>query len=108
MTGMTSQYVTVLDRELHYVEWGERGRDAIVMWHGLARTCRDFDDLAKSLADRYRVICPDTIGRGLSQWSPQPEQEYSLNFYAALATALVDALGIGRLRWIGTSMGGAP
>jgi pimeloyl-ACP methyl ester carboxylesterase len=107
MTGMTSRYLTVLDRELHYVEWGERGRDAIVMWHGLARTCRDFDDLAQHLADRYRVICPDTIGRGLSQWSPEPEQEYSLNFYAALATALVDALGIGRLRWIGTSMGGA-
>src|SRR5260370_33309276 len=68
---------------------------------------RDFDDLEKHLADRYHVICPDTIGRGLSQWSPEPEQEYSLNFYAALATALVDQLGIGRLRWIGTSMGGA-
>ena len=27
MTGMISQYVTVLDRELHYVEWGERGGD---------------------------------------------------------------------------------
>lgn len=107
MTGMTSQYVTVLDRELHYVEWGERGGDVVVMWHGLARTCRDFDDLAGHLADRYRVICPDTIGRGLSQWSPQPEQEYSLNFYAALAAALVDTLGIGRLRWVGTSMGGA-
>ncbi len=107
MTGMISQYVTVLDRELHYVEWGERGRDVVVMWHGLARTCRDFDDLAGHLADRYRVICPDTIGRGLSQWSPEPEQEYSLNFYAALATALLDALGIGRLRWVGTSMGGA-
>src|SRR5260370_36079097 len=68
---------------------------------------RDFDDLEKHLADRYHVICPATIGRGLSQWSPEPEQEYSLNFYAALATALVDQLGIGRLRWIGTSMGGA-
>ena len=107
MTGMTSQYITVLDRELHYVEWGQRGREVVVMWHGLARTCRDFDDLAEHLADRYRVICPDTIGRGLSQWSPEPEKEYSLGFYAALATALVDKLRIDRLRWTGTSMGGA-
>src|SRR5205823_13999061 len=101
MSGMASQYVTVLGRELHCVEWGERGRDTVVMWHGLARTCRDFDDLAGHLADRYRVICPDTIGRGLSQWSPAPEQEYCLDFYAALAAALVDKLEVGPLRWIG-------
>src|SRR5439155_10121545 len=63
--------------------------------------------LAGHLADRYRVICPDTIGRGLSQWSPAPEQEYCLDFYAALAAALVDKLEVGPLRWIGTSMGGA-
>jgi pimeloyl-ACP methyl ester carboxylesterase len=107
MSGMISQYLTVLERELHYVEWGERGRDAIVMWHGLARTCRDFDDIAGQLSDRYWIVCPDTIGRGLSQWSPAPEKEYSLDFYAALATALVDKLKIDRLRWIGTSMGGA-
>ena len=42
MSRMISRYVTVLDRELHYVEWGERGHDVVVMWHGLARTCRDF------------------------------------------------------------------
>jgi pimeloyl-ACP methyl ester carboxylesterase len=107
MSSMISQYAKVLERELHYVEWGERGRDAIIMWHGLARTCRDFDDVAGQLSDRYWIICPDTIGRGLSQWSPAPEREYSLEFYAALATALVDKFGLDRLRWIGTSMGGA-
>jgi pimeloyl-ACP methyl ester carboxylesterase len=107
MSSMISQYAKVLERELHYVEWGERERDAIIMWHGLARTCRDFDDIAGQLSDRYWIICPDTIGRGLSQWSPAPEKEYSLEFYAALATALVDKFGLDRLRWIGTSMGGA-
>jgi pimeloyl-ACP methyl ester carboxylesterase len=107
MTQMSSQYVTVLDRELHYVLWGSDQRDVIVMWHGLARTGRDFDDLAARLCHRYRVICPDTIGRGLSQWSPKPETEYCLDFYAALAAGLVDALGCERLHWVGTSMGGA-
>jgi pimeloyl-ACP methyl ester carboxylesterase len=107
MTGMRTRYITVLDRELHYVEWGEESRDAIVMWHGLARTGRDFDELAAHLCGRWHVICPDTIGRGLSQWSPRPEAEYSMEFYAALGAEFVDALGIGRLRWVGTSMGGA-
>jgi len=107
MTDMTSQYLTVLGRELHFVEWGRDRRDVVVMWHGLARTGRDFDDLAAHLSGRYRIVCPDTIGRGLSQWSPRPELEYCMKFYAALATALIDALGIDHLRFVGTSMGGA-
>jgi pimeloyl-ACP methyl ester carboxylesterase len=65
------------------------------------------DDIAAHLATKYRVICPDTIGRGLSQWSPAPEREYCLDFYARLAVSLIDQLGIGQLAWIGTSMGGA-
>jgi pimeloyl-ACP methyl ester carboxylesterase len=102
---MTSNYLTVLDRELHYTEWGAGHAETIVMWHGLARTGRDFDDIAAALSDRYRVVCSDTIGRGLSQWSPAPEAEYRVSFYTRLAVAFVDALGIGRMRWLGTSMG---
>jgi pimeloyl-ACP methyl ester carboxylesterase len=104
---MISRYVTVLDRELHYLEWGGGNTDVIVMWRGLARTGRDFDELAVQLCDRWRVICPDTIGRGLSQWSPRPDLEYCMSFYAALGQTLVDTLDISRLRWVGTSMGGA-
>jgi pimeloyl-ACP methyl ester carboxylesterase len=79
----------------------------VIAWHGLARTGRDMDELAAHLAPRYRVICPDAIGRGLSQWSPQPEAEYCLDFYVELATELLDQLGIDRCLWVGTSMGGA-
>jgi pimeloyl-ACP methyl ester carboxylesterase len=53
------------------------------------------------------VICPDTIGRGLSQWSPEPAREYCLAFYERLAVELLDQLGIERCLWLGTSMGGA-
>ena len=102
---MASNYVTVLDRELHYAEWGADNAETIVMWHGLARTGRDFDDIAAALSSRYRVLCPDTIGRGLSQWSPQPESEYAVSFYTRLAVAFVDALGVKDMRWLGTSMG---
>jgi pimeloyl-ACP methyl ester carboxylesterase len=53
------------------------------------------------------VICPDTLGRGLSQWSPLPADEYCLAFYERLAVSLLDQLGIRRCHWLGTSMGGA-
>jgi pimeloyl-ACP methyl ester carboxylesterase len=107
MSGPTSHYVTVAGRELHVTEWGQDHVDVIVAWHGLARTGRDMDDIAAHLAQRHRVICPDTIGRGLSQWSPDPDREYCLAFYEHLALGLLDALQIDRCLWLGTSMGGA-
>ena len=103
----TSNYITCLGRELHYTEWGAAQPETVIAWHGLARTGRDMDDIAAHLAQRWRVICPDTLGRGLSQWSPVPEQEYCLDFYARLAAALADQLGLEQLHWLGTSMGGA-
>jgi pimeloyl-ACP methyl ester carboxylesterase len=103
----TSHYLRCEGRELHYTEWGAQHAETVIAWHGLARTCRDMDDIAEHLAQRYRVICPDTIGRGLSEWSPQPEVEYCLAFYAKLATSLVNQLGLDKFHWLGTSMGGA-
>jgi pimeloyl-ACP methyl ester carboxylesterase len=106
-TGPTSCYLTCLGRELHFTEWGAGHPETVVAWHGLARTGRDFDALAAHLSRRWRVICPDTIGRGLSQWSPAPAEEYRLAFYVALAEALLDGLAVDRCHWVGTSMGGA-
>ena len=103
----SSNYLVCEGRELHYTEWGAGHADTVIAWHGLARTGRDMDEIAAHLSTRYRVICPDTIGRGLSQWSPVPEQEYCLAFYGRLAVALLDALGVREAHWIGTSMGGA-
>lgn len=103
----TSHYVTCAGREIHCTEWGAQHHRTVIAWHGLARTGRDMDELAQSLCDRYRVICPDTLGRGYSQWSPDPGREYTLAFYARLAADLFDRLGVERAHWVGTSMGGA-
>jgi len=102
-----SRYLLCEGREIHYTDWGSEHAEVVIAWHGLARTCRDMDDLAAHLSTRYRVICPDTIGRGLSQWSPDPGTEYCLAFYVKLAQALVDQLGLTSFHWVGTSMGGA-
>jgi pimeloyl-ACP methyl ester carboxylesterase len=102
-----SRYATCAGREIHYTEWGAQHSRTVVAWHGLARTGRDMDELAGHLASRFRVICPDTLGRGLSQWSPDPHNEYTLAFYAKLAADLFDAAGIAEAHWVGTSMGGS-
>lgn len=103
-----SRYLRCAGRELHVTEWGAPGQPALVAWHGLARTGRDMDDVAAHLAARgWRVLCPDTIGRGLSQWSPAPDDEYCLDFYVRLARELLDALDVPHCAWLGTSMGGA-
>jgi pimeloyl-ACP methyl ester carboxylesterase len=102
-----SRYAICEGREIHYTEWGTQHRETVIAWHGLARTGRDMDDIAAHLSSRYRVVCPDTIGRGLSQWSPVPEKEYCLAFYGQLAVSLVDQLRLDSFHWLGTSMGGA-
>jgi pimeloyl-ACP methyl ester carboxylesterase len=107
MIPFSSNYVTCAGREIHYTEWGAQHPRTVIAWHGLARTGRDMDELAQSLSDRYRVICPDTLGRGYSQWSPDPRNEYRLEFYAQLAADLFAQLGVERAHWVGTSMGGA-
>jgi pimeloyl-ACP methyl ester carboxylesterase len=105
-----SRYITCEGREIHFMDWEPEAPTGpvVIAWHGLARTGRDMDPLAAHLsAQGWRVICPDTIGRGLSQWSPKPEAEYCLDFYSRIATALVDQLALKRFHWVGTSMGGA-
>ncbi|MEN2979206.1 alpha/beta hydrolase [Tistrella bauzanensis] len=102
-----SEYLTACGHEIHYMHWSPDRSDPIVMWHGLARTGRDFDPCARRFADRFRIVAPDTIGRGLSGWSAAPEAEYRLEHYADIAVEMLDRLGIERMRWVGTSMGGA-
>ena len=103
----SSHYLRCEGRELHYVQWGAEHAETVIAWHGLARTGRDMDDIAEHLSTHYRVICPDTVGRGLSQWSPLPQVEYCLDFYVRQAVSLLDQLGLMQVHWLGTSMGGA-
>ena len=49
-------------------EWGEPTNRRVLVCPGLTRNGRDFDDLARALAGEYRVVCPDVVGRGRSDW----------------------------------------
>lgn len=52
-----------------YLDWGKHAaKHVVVCVHGLSRNSRDFDFLARDLARDGRVICPDVVGRGDSEW----------------------------------------
>lgn len=93
--------------EVHVVEWGVGHPETVVLWHGLARTSRDFDPLAKVLAKTWHVLAVDTIGRGLSQWARDPVADYCLAVYERIVLGLLERFGVMVPRWVGTSMGGA-
>lgn len=110
MTEPRLHHVHCLDsRGLHrmaYWEWGDsRNPRVLVCVHGLSRQGRDFDTLARDLSTEYRVICPDVVGRGQSDWLPDPNG-YGLPGYVADMVTLLAQLGVAQVDWVGTSMGG--
>ncbi len=106
MTTPRSTYIEAEGFEVHVTEWGDPKNPALVMWHGLARTGRDFDEAAEALSDTYFVLCPDTLGRGLSSWARDYRADYSYANFGRVAQGILARHGIDRLRWVGTSMGG--
>jgi pimeloyl-ACP methyl ester carboxylesterase len=89
-----------------YTEWGARDNpQVLVCVHGLSRNGRDFDDLARALAGDYRVICPDVVGRGRSDWLRDPGN-YGIAQYVADMIVLIARLDVDSVSWLGTSMGG--
>jgi len=110
MTDPRLDFVPCLDTQgLHrmaYWEWGERDNPRVVVCvHGLTRQGRDFDTLARALAADYRVVCPDVVGRGRSDWLADPAG-YQVPAYVADMVALLARLGAPQVDWVGTSMGG--
>jgi len=89
-----------------YHEWGSQDNDRVIVCvHGLARNSRDFDEIAKALSRDYRVICPDVVGRGESDWLSDPTG-YGMPQYLSDMTALLARLNVKQVDWLGTSMGG--
>ncbi|HEX9672291.1 MAG TPA: alpha/beta hydrolase [Burkholderiales bacterium] len=109
-----------------YLDWGPLASDHVVLCvHGLARNSRDFDFLAAELARECRVICPDVVGRGDSEWLAD-KSDYRFSTYLADAAVLLARVtaprrsvlsglfgrwpvfrrSAKRIDWVGTSMGG--
>jgi len=111
MTQPELRYVNCLDatglHRMAYWEWAGPSVDApvLVCVHGLSRQGRDFDALARAMSSRWRVVCPDVVGRGRSDWLRQPGG-YQIPTYVSDTVALLARLDVEQVDWVGTSMGG--
>jgi pimeloyl-ACP methyl ester carboxylesterase len=91
---------------VHYTEWGDSDNPKVLICvHGLTRTGRDFDFLAAALEHEYRVICPDVVGRGQSDWL-NDKSDYTYPLYVNDVAMLLARIDAERIDWVGTSMGG--
>ena len=89
-----------------FTDWGDTANERLLFCvHGLTRNGRDFDYLADALRDSYRVVCPDVVGRGVSEWLTV-KTDYSYPTYCANMAALIAWLRVEQVDWVGTSMGG--
>jgi pimeloyl-ACP methyl ester carboxylesterase len=89
-----------------YWQWGDPANPKVLVCvHGLARQGRDFDVFAQAMQHEYRVVCPDVVGRGESDWLRDPSG-YQIPNYVADMVTLLARLDAGTVHWVGTSMGG--
>jgi pimeloyl-ACP methyl ester carboxylesterase len=88
-----------------YKEWGDpHNPRVLVCVHGVSRVSDDFDALAAALSDHYRVICPDIVGRGRSDWLKDPRYYWVPQYVSDMVT-LIARLDVPQVDWFGTSMG---
>lgn len=88
----------------HYTEWGEPSAPPVLLLHGVTGHARTWDEEARALADRYRVLALDQRGHGDSD--PAPDGDYSTDALVGDVAALVHTLALKPLRLVGLSLGG--
>ena len=102
----TLEFVRVRELEVAVRIWNPSAPRTLIAWHGLARHGGDFSALARELGSEWRILAPDTPGRGLSSWSLFPAHDYLYSHYVTVAIALLDHFKLDHVDWLGTSMGG--
>lgn len=100
----TDRTITLRGLRFHYVEWGPAAAPPVVFLHGITGHARTWDDEARLLAGRYRVLVLDQRGHG--DTDPAPDGDYSDDALLGDLTAFADALGLRRCTLVALSLGG--
>jgi len=101
----TDGFAYVGPNRIHFVEQGE-GRPVLLI-HGAYGSGSEFlaRNIGKTLAQRYRVLAPDSLAHGDSD-APEDAAFYSARARASHLAAVLDAVEIEQAHVIGYSMGG--
>jgi len=98
------QFVTVNGLRLHYLEWGDAGKQPLILLHGIGRVAHTFDHLAAHFSGNYRVLAVDMRGHGDSGWSP--DGAYLVEDYVKDIEGLASQLKLRNIVIWGNSTGG--
>jgi len=96
----TSDFVTVNDIRLHYLDWGGSG-PALLFLAGLGCTAHIFDQFAPRFVDRFHVLALTRRGHGQSDY---PETGYDIETLTEDIRQFLDALQIDQVILVGHSM----
>ena len=102
--GGRSGFVMVDDRQVHYLEWGDRDAAPIVCLHGGAQTAYMWEELGAALASRFYLLAPDLPAHGDSD--PMFDAPFDRQILAASIAPLLTEFGIQRAAFVGASLGG--
>lgn len=101
--GVTHRYVHARGLRFHVAEAGPPDGDPVLLLHGWPQHWYEWRHLVPELAKDHRVIALDLRGFG---WSDAPRFGYDKESLATDALAVLDALGLDRVKLIGHDWGG--
>jgi len=100
--GVSHRWVRARGLDFHVAEAGA-GEDVVLCLHGWPQHWYEWRHLLPALADRHRVLAMDLRGFG---WSDAPRRGYEKENLADDVLAVLDALGLERVKLVGHDWGG--
>lgn len=96
------KYVDIKGIKIYYEEYGQGMPLLLLSGGGLNRSIKDFNQSIPTLANKYRVIAPDTPGQGRSEQT----DSLSYSMLTDFMSELVDAMELDSVYVMGLSDGG--
>jgi pimeloyl-ACP methyl ester carboxylesterase len=100
--GISHRQVRARGIDFHVAEAGS-GEDVVLCLHGWPQNWYEWRHLMPALADRHRVLALDLRGFG---WSDAPRRGYEKENMASDVLAVLDELGLERVKLVGHDWGG--
>jgi pimeloyl-ACP methyl ester carboxylesterase len=97
-------YVDANGLKLHYLDWGSKNKQPLILLHGFFGHAHVWDGIAPVFEDCYHVMALDQRGHGESQWSH--EAAYTIDDHFTDIDAFLTASELSNVILIGHSMGG--
>jgi len=99
-----SRFMNIDGVRIHYRDEGNKSGPVVVLIHAHFASLLGWEDWVDALKDEYRVISFDMTSHGLT--GPDPSGDYTVKRTVDLTEKLIDALGVEKLSFGATSLGG--